>query len=165
MSDSGKVEKQLIPAHQLEQVAAWDLMHDEDQDHYGQNVFSRKGKEDQHRQLLCKHKAWLELIRHEFPMPQTEYRIGVYMNIHRFGFMCTNSERLLQKRRQIRQAVLVSLNPARQQCFPLHGQGRKHIGGQNGLQIQPITVLRTEENLSGAKLDLFQESSHVKMIF
>ena len=79
MSDSGKVEKQLIPACQLEQMDAWDLMQDEDRENSDQNVFSRKASEDRHRQLLRKHKAWLELIRHEFPMPQTEYRIGVYI--------------------------------------------------------------------------------------
>ncbi len=43
------------------------------------NVFSRKSDENKHRQLLRKHKAWLELIRHEYPRPQDNYRIGVYI--------------------------------------------------------------------------------------
>ena len=43
-----------------------------------QNVFRRNETQDRHRNLLRKHKAWLELIQHEYPMPSKHYRIGVY---------------------------------------------------------------------------------------
>ena len=43
------------------------------------NVFRRGRKTDQHRELLRRHKAWLELIRHEYPLPEKQYRIGVYI--------------------------------------------------------------------------------------
>ena len=44
-----------------------------------QNVFRRNETQDRHRNLLRKHKAWLELIQHEYPMPYKHYRIGVYI--------------------------------------------------------------------------------------
>ena len=44
-----------------------------------QNVFRRNESQDHHRNLLRKHKAWLELIQHEYPMPYRHYRIGVYI--------------------------------------------------------------------------------------
>lgn len=43
------------------------------------NVFRRNVREDAHREMLRKHKAWLELIRHEYPLPEKPYRIGVYI--------------------------------------------------------------------------------------
>lgn len=43
------------------------------------NVFRRNEKVDKHRELIRKHKAWLELIRHEYPSPEKPYRIGVYI--------------------------------------------------------------------------------------
>ena len=45
----------------------------------GQNVFRRDEKVNKQRDMLCKHKAWLELIQHEYPMPYKHYRIGVYI--------------------------------------------------------------------------------------
>ncbi len=45
----------------------------------GANVFARKEEENLRRQMIRKHKAWLELIRHEYPLPQDPYRIGVYI--------------------------------------------------------------------------------------
>ena len=45
----------------------------------GENVFRRDERVNQQRDMLRKHKAWLELIRHEYPMPYKHYRIGVYI--------------------------------------------------------------------------------------
>ena len=45
----------------------------------GQNVFRRDEKVNKQRDMLRKHKAWLELIQHEYPMPYKHYRIGVYI--------------------------------------------------------------------------------------
>ena len=79
MSESENNEKQLSLVHQHEHESVQIPIYDEDRVDFEQNVFSRKTNENQHRQLLRKHKAWLELIQHEFPLPQTEYRIGVYI--------------------------------------------------------------------------------------
>ena len=79
MPNTDESSKQLTAIPQAEQKDIWDMIPDEDQTEDEQNVFSRKPEEDRHRQLIRKHKAWLELIRHEFPLPQTEYRIGVYI--------------------------------------------------------------------------------------
>ena len=43
------------------------------------NVFRKAEPADRRREALRKHKAWLELIRHEYPMPEKPYRIGVYI--------------------------------------------------------------------------------------
>lgn len=43
------------------------------------NVFRRNEKNDPHRELLRKHKAWLELIDHEYPSPRKSWKIGVYI--------------------------------------------------------------------------------------
>ncbi len=43
------------------------------------NVFHRNESINRHRALLRKHKAWLEIIQHEYPQPYTKYRIGVYI--------------------------------------------------------------------------------------
>lgn len=44
-----------------------------------QNVFQRNETQDYRRALLRKHKAWLELIQHEYPLPNKHYRIGIYI--------------------------------------------------------------------------------------
>lgn len=44
-----------------------------------ENVFRRNEKANKQRDMLRKHKAWLELIQHEYPMPYKHYRIGVYI--------------------------------------------------------------------------------------
>lgn len=44
-----------------------------------ENVFRRNTRMDQYREKIRKHKAWLELIQHEYPMPYRHYRIGVYI--------------------------------------------------------------------------------------
>ena len=44
-----------------------------------ENVFRRNVREDARREELRKHKAWLELVRHEYPLPEQPYRIGVYI--------------------------------------------------------------------------------------
>ncbi len=43
------------------------------------NVFRRAESPDKRREALRKHKAWLEIIRHEYPLPEKPYRIGVYI--------------------------------------------------------------------------------------
>ena len=43
------------------------------------NVFHRNESINRHRALLRKHKAWLEIIQHEYPQPYTKYQIGVYI--------------------------------------------------------------------------------------
>lgn len=43
------------------------------------NVF-RKGIDDpQQRELIRKHRAWLDSFQHEYPLPYRHYRIGVYI--------------------------------------------------------------------------------------
>ena len=78
MSNVDESRKQLTTIPQVQQENIWNMMYEEESDSR-QNVSSRKSDEDHHRQLIRKHKAWLELIRHEYPMPQTPYRIGVYI--------------------------------------------------------------------------------------
>ena len=43
------------------------------------NVFRRSAEEDAHKELVRRHRAWLDLVRHEYPLPETPYRIGVYI--------------------------------------------------------------------------------------
>ena len=43
------------------------------------NVFHKNESINRHRALLRKHKAWLEIIQHEYPQPYTKYKIGVYI--------------------------------------------------------------------------------------
>ena len=43
------------------------------------NVFRRGEKPDLHRDRLRKHKAFLEIVPHEYPHPLTKFRIGVYI--------------------------------------------------------------------------------------
>ncbi len=43
------------------------------------NVFSRDPKEEYTRQIIRRHKAWLDSIPHECPSPYTHFRIGVYI--------------------------------------------------------------------------------------
>ncbi len=44
-----------------------------------QNVFRRGEKLDRHRELVRKHRAWLDLVQHEYPLPYIHYKIGVYI--------------------------------------------------------------------------------------
>ena len=45
-----------------------------------QNVFRRESPSDRYqRNRLGQHKTWLETLIHEYPMPYTHYRIGVYI--------------------------------------------------------------------------------------
>ena len=46
----------------------------------GQNVFRRDNPRDQYqRDRIRRHKQWLETLIHEYPMPYSKYRIGVYI--------------------------------------------------------------------------------------
>lgn len=44
-----------------------------------ENVLRRHVKDDPKKALLAEHKAWLNDIQHEFPMPYIPYKIGVYI--------------------------------------------------------------------------------------
>ena len=44
-----------------------------------ENVFHRNRDSNRRRDLIRKHKAWLEIIQHEYPMPSEKYKIGVYI--------------------------------------------------------------------------------------
>lgn len=46
------------------------------------NVFRRNIPISKHKEALRKHKAWLELIRHEYPMPGKAYQIGIYIRYY-----------------------------------------------------------------------------------
>lgn len=46
----------------------------------GQNVFRRDNPREQYqRDRIRRHKQWLETLIHEYPMPYSKYRIGVYI--------------------------------------------------------------------------------------
>ena len=46
----------------------------------GMNVFHKESvSEAEQRDKIRRHKLWLETIPHEYPMPYTPYRIGVYI--------------------------------------------------------------------------------------
>ncbi len=67
----------LIPAS--EQRSIWDEMRDNNNPAIKWNVFSQDSAEEDYRQTIRHHKAWLESIPHECPSPYTHYRIGVYI--------------------------------------------------------------------------------------
>ena len=47
------------------------------------NVFRRESAlERKQRDMISRHKRWLDTIVHECPMPYTEYRIGVYIRYY-----------------------------------------------------------------------------------
>ena len=58
-----------------EQGNIWELMRDQPEI----NVFRMNPEEEKCRQMIRRHKAWLESIPHECPSPYTHYRIGVYI--------------------------------------------------------------------------------------
>ncbi len=77
-------EENIIQDNQIihaKQEGMWELISDTEETD-NKNVFTRKSNENQHRQKLRKHKAWLELIRHEYPLPQDYYKIGVYIRYY-----------------------------------------------------------------------------------
>lgn len=47
-----------------------------------QNVFSPDPADDQYRQLIRQHKAWLATLAHEYPNPYRHYQIGVYIRYY-----------------------------------------------------------------------------------
>ncbi len=79
MSNKDVFGNQVSMISKTKQENLWDMIQDEENDNTTQNVFSKRGDESSHRQKLRKHKAWLQLIRPEYPPPQTEYRVGVYI--------------------------------------------------------------------------------------
>ena len=44
-----------------------------------ENIFRRHIKDDPKAKTLARHKLWLASIEHEYPMPYTPFRIGVYI--------------------------------------------------------------------------------------
>lgn len=44
-----------------------------------ENVLRRHIREDPKKALLAKHKAWMDGIQREFPMPHVPYKIGIYI--------------------------------------------------------------------------------------
>ena len=47
-----------------------------------ENVFNLDEKNSKHRAQLRKHKAWLEIIQHEYPLPYRKFKIGVYIRYY-----------------------------------------------------------------------------------
>ena len=46
----------------------------------GQNVFRMDNPREQYqRDRIRRHKLWLDTVIHEYPMPYSKYRIGVYI--------------------------------------------------------------------------------------
>ena len=41
-----------------------------------ENVFNLDEKNSKHRAQLRKHKAWLEIIQHEYPLPYRKFKNG-----------------------------------------------------------------------------------------
>lgn len=46
------------------------------------NVLRRHIKEDPMKAKLAKHRLWMDSIPHEYPMPYTPYRIGIYIRYY-----------------------------------------------------------------------------------
>lgn len=46
------------------------------------NVLRRHFKEDSMKAKLAKHRIWMDSIPHEYPMPYTPYKIGVYIRYY-----------------------------------------------------------------------------------
>lgn len=59
--------------------AIWELIRYRAQQAPVPNVFAQNQADEHYRQLIRRHKAWLESIQHECPSPYTKYRIGVYI--------------------------------------------------------------------------------------
>lgn len=68
----------MIPAEVQQNILfAGDIASDPAIESY--NVF-RKGIDDpQQRELIRKHRSWLDSFKHEYPLPYRHYRIGVYI--------------------------------------------------------------------------------------
>ena len=43
------------------------------------NVFSTNPMDDQYRQMIRQHKAWLDTLHHEYPNPFRHYQVGIYI--------------------------------------------------------------------------------------
>ena len=48
----------------------------------GSNVLRRHIKENPRKAVLAHHRLWLDSISHEYPMPYTPYKIGVYIRYY-----------------------------------------------------------------------------------
>ena len=46
------------------------------------NVLRRHIKEDPMKAKLAKHRLWMDSIPHEYPIPYTRYKIGVYIRYY-----------------------------------------------------------------------------------
>ena len=46
------------------------------------NVFRRRYKNEPENELLVEHRQWMNAQQHEYPMPYTPYRIGVYIRYY-----------------------------------------------------------------------------------
>ena len=57
------------------------------------NVLRRHIKENPMKAILARHRLWLDSIQHEYPMPYTPYKIGVYIRY----FNQTRYENYLEK--------------------------------------------------------------------
>lgn len=60
------------------QASIWDTLRGETQSKKV-NFFSSDTEEEQYRQMILEHKAWLGSVQHECPSPFKHYRIGVYI--------------------------------------------------------------------------------------
>ena len=59
----------------------------------GSNVLRRHIKENPRKAVLARHRLWMNSIPHEYPMPYTPYKIGVYIRY----FNQTRHENYLEK--------------------------------------------------------------------
>ena len=59
----------------------------------GSNVLRRHIKENPKKAVLARHRLWMSSIPHEYPMPYTPYKIGVYIRY----FNQTRHENYLEK--------------------------------------------------------------------
>lgn len=48
----------------------------------GENVLRRHMKANPRRSEIAQHKLWMDSVQHEYPMPYTPYRIGVYIRYY-----------------------------------------------------------------------------------
>ena len=83
MKQKAKPETELQAAHTQEPASMQN----------NTNVLRRHIKENHRKAVLARHRLWLASIQHEYPMPYTPYKIGVYIRY----FNQTRHENYLEK--------------------------------------------------------------------
>lgn len=78
VSDSSKTEEPHQPSETTELSTASHIQTRQNT----QNIFRRNIRENPRKQLIARHRHWLDSIQHEYPMPYVPYKIGVYIRYY-----------------------------------------------------------------------------------